>query len=376
MIIFTYYKKEKSMGLHKILFLIYFFCTLNVTVNAQSNLILNGGLEEWRTGGLNEKPKYWYSSGYNFGKSNQAHSGKFSIQLFATEQTLTSIDQSYNYNYISIEPGATYRLKYWYKGTLKKANCFSVVTWYKGNTTHESTKKKDMVTDASPTEWKQKTIDFVAPQGVDKAGFSFKMKEETSDANNYLLIDDVDFRKIKSGTTSEEVPMPNEIKASAEQREVFISWHPIQIDGVKYNILLNDRIVATINSTNYILQKLQPNTTYTIGVQTIKSDGKKSKIAKKSILTEPIMVKRDDENRIPYVYKIKGFGDTPRTIELFFNDLYDTNAKIAYTLDGNPYIPIDGYKLVFNKSGKHLFVINITESDGKDWTLEYNLNVK
>ena len=122
MIIFTYYKKEKSMGLHKILFLISFFCTLNVTVNAQSNLILNGGLEEWRTGGLSEKPKYWYSSGYNFGKSTQAHSGNFSIKLFATEQTLTSIDQSYNYNYISIEPGATYRLKYLYKGTLKKEN--------------------------------------------------------------------------------------------------------------------------------------------------------------------------------------------------------------------------------------------------------------
>lgn len=235
---------------------------------------------------------------------------------------------------------------------------------------------KDMVTDASPTEWKQKTIDFVAPQGVDCAGFCFEMKEENSDANNYLLIDDVVFKKIKSSTITEDVPMPYDVKVSAQQHEIFMSWHPVQGSGIKYNILLNGKQVSTISTTDYILQKMQPNTPYEIGVQTIMPDGKKSKVAKKNITTESIIPGREDENRIPYIYQIKNYGDCPRNIELFFNDLYDVNAQIKYTLDGIPFVPVDGYKLVFNKTGKHILVVDIIESDGKAWTLEYNLNVK
>jgi hypothetical protein len=121
---------------------------------------------------------------------------------------------------------------------------------------------------------------------------------------------------------------------------------------------------------------MQPNTPYEIGVQTIMPDGKKSKVAKKNITTESIIPGREDENRIPYIYQIKNYGDCPRNIELFFNDLYDVNAQIKYTLDGIPFVPVDGYKLVFNKTGKHILVVDIIESDGKAWTLEYNLNVK
>ena len=235
---------------------------------------------------------------------------------------------------------------------------------------------RDRVTDASPTEWKQKTIDFVAPQGVDCAGFCFEMKEESIDANNYLLIDDVAFEKIKNGTVTNDVPMPYDVMVSAQQREIFISWHPVQGSGVKYKVLLNGKRVSTISNTDYVLQKLQPNTTYEIGVQTIMANGKKSKVAKKNITTELMMTSREDENRIPYIYQIKDYGDCPRSIDLFFNDLYDVNAQIKYTLDGIPVAPVDGYKLVFNKTGKHILVVDIIESDGKAWTLEYNLNVK
>lgn len=367
------------MNLYKLLLLAFLCCTLDVTAQTHPNLILNGGFEEWRTAGIYEKPVCWYFSVGSIEKSNQSHGGSHAVKLVAIPHTLSITDRVNNYYYMNIEGGATYRLTYWYKGTLQRANCVSTVIWCKEKRKVKTTAKRtsrDMVTDASPTEWKQKTIDFVAPQGVDCAGFYFEMKEENSDANNYLLIDDVVFKKIKSSTITEDVPMPYDVKVSAQQREIFMSWHPVQGSGIKYNILLNGRQVSTITTTDYILQKLQPNTTYEIGVQTIMPDGKKSKVAKKNITTELMMTGREDENRIPYIYQIKNYGDCPRSIELFFNDLYDVNAQIKYTLDGIPFVPVDGYKLDFNKTGKHILVVDIIESDGKAWTLEYNLNVK
>lgn len=367
------------MNLYKLLLLAFLWCTLDVTAQTHPNLILNGGFEEWRTAGIYEKPMCWSFSGGNIEKSNQAHGGSHAVKLVAIPHTLSISARAYNYYYMNIEGGATYRLTYWYKGTLQHPNCVSTVIWGKEKRKVKTDAKKaskDMVTDASPTEWKQKTIDFVAPQGVDCAGFCFEMKEENSDAYNYLLIDDVVFKKIKSSTITEDVPMPYDVKVSPQQHEIFMSWHPVQGSGIKYNILLNGKQVSTISTTDYILQKLQPNTNYEIGVQTIMPDGKKSKVAKKNITTESIIPGREDENRIPYIYQIKNYGDCPRNIELFFNDLYDVNAQIKYTLDGIPFVPVDGYKLVFNKTGKHILVVDIIESDGKAWTLEYNLNVK
>lgn len=366
------------MNLYKLLLLAFLWCTLDVTAQTPPNLILNGGFEEWRTAGIYEKPMYWFSEG-NIENSNQAHGGSHAVKLVAIPHTLSISDRAYNYYYMNIEGGATYRLTYWYKGTLQRPNCVSTVIWGKEKRKVKTDAKKaskDMVTDASPTEWKQKTIDFVAPQGVDCAGFCFEMKEENSDAYNYLLIDDVVFKKIKSSTITEDVPMPYDVKVSAQQHEIFMSWHPVQGSGIKYNILLNGKQVSTISTTDYILQKMQPSTPYEIGVQTIMPDGKKSKVAKKNITTKSIITGREDENRIPYIYQIKNYGDCPRNIELFFNDLYDVNAQIKYTLDGIPFVPVDGYKLVFNKTGKHILVVDIIESDGKAWTLEYNLNVK
>lgn len=346
-----------------------------------TNLIINGGFEQWQMGGLYEKPKNWYFSVPSIEKSKHAHTGNFSIKLVPVPHTITAKDANSNYYYMPIEQGATYQLSFWYKGTLTMPNCITNVTWCKGERKISTTSKKttaDMITDADNNQWKQKNITFVAPRGINRAGFNFEMKEVYVDKFNYLLIDDVVFTKIKdnNNTDTKKVPMPQALQTNPQQREVFLAWHPVQEKNAKYNILLNGKTIDTTSNPSYILQKLKPATTYQIGVQTILPNGKTSDVLTKRVTTVYIVAHKDDADRIPYLYQLKKFGDCPRTVFLFIKDLYDDNAKITYTLNGKPFTPIDGYKLVFNKTGKHILIVDITESDGKAWNLEYNLNVR
>lgn len=367
------------MKLYKLLLSTLALWALSSVAQTNSNLLLNPGFEEWRTGGLYEKPRNWYFSVGSIEKSTQAHGGNYAIKFVPIPHTITAMDASSNYFYMPVEQGATYRLTYWYKGSLTQPNCIATVTWCKDEHKLSTTSKRttaDMVTDAVDNQWKQKTLDFVAPRGANRAGFNFEMKEATADKYHSLLVDDVTFVKIKDGTTTEKVPMPSGLQTSAQQREIFLSWHPVQGTGIQYKVLLNGQTIATTDAPSYILQKLQPATSYTVGVQTVMPNSHVSDVAKKDVRTLFIVPGREDADRIPYVYQLSKFGDCPQTIFLFLKDLYDDQATITYTLDGKPFTPIDGYKLVFDKTGIHILMVDITERDGKSWNLEYNLNVR
>ncbi len=126
------------MNLYKLLLLAFLWCTLDVTAQTPPNLILNGGFEEWRAAGIYEKPMCWYFSVGSIEKSNQSHGGSHAVKLVAISHTLSISDRAYNYYYMNIEGGATYRLTYWYKDTvlisnkkeLRKINCRHFVFLY------------------------------------------------------------------------------------------------------------------------------------------------------------------------------------------------------------------------------------------------------
>lgn len=367
------------MRLYILLLSVLTLWSVNGRGQTNSNLILNGGFEEWRTGGLYEKPRNWYFSVGSIEKSEQAHTGKYSIKLVPIPHTITAMDANSDYFYMPVEQGATYRLSYWYKGSLTQPNCISTMTWCKDARQIRTTSKKttaDMVTDAEESKWKYKSIEFIAPHGANRAGFNFEMKEVNADKYHHLLIDDVVLTKIKGGENTEKIAMPSNIQGTAQQRELFLSWQPVQGKEIKYRVFVNDKLVATTDQPSYIIQKLQPATSYNIGVQTLMPNGHVSDIVKKELRTNFITTSRDDADRVPYLYQLKGYGDCPQVVFLFYKDLYDDNAKITYMLDGKEFTPIDGYKLVFSSLGKHSLIVDITEGDGKSWNLEYNLNVR
>ena len=67
-------------------------------------------------------------------------------------------------------------------------------------------------------------------------------------------------------------------------------------------------------------------------------------------------------------------GTCPRALPLFWKELADANAKITYWVDDKQQEPTDG-QLLFTKSGEHFLHILVVESDGREWELDYQLNV-
>ena len=177
-----------------------------------------------------------------------------------------------------------------------------------------------------------------------------------------------------AGNTDDRLAPPENLKAKTQQRELELSWLPTAEPEVSYEVKVNGKVTGTTTGTNFVVTQLAPGTSYNIEVVTLKNNTRSAKAATLNTATEALTHAVNDENRIPYLYKVRENGTCPRALPLFWKELADANAKITYWVDDQQQEPTDG-RLLFPKSGEHFLHILIVESDGREWELDYQLNV-
>ena len=197
---------------------------------------------------------------------------------------------------------------------------------------------------------------------------------EANEKGGFIVIDDIEMVQTSAGNTDNRLAPPENLKAKTQQRELELSWLPTAEEQVSYEVKVNGKVTGTTTGTNFVVTQLAPGTSYNIEVVTLKNNTRSAKAATLSTATEALTHAVNDENRIPYLYKVRENGTCPRVLPLFWKELADANAKITYWVDDQQQEPTDG-RLLFTKSGEHFLHILVVESDGREWELDYQLNV-
>ena len=153
-----------------------------------------------------------------------------------------------------------------------------------------------------------------------------------------------------------------------------LSWNAITEKDAGYRIIMNGKELAVTKATSYVAEHLQPGTSYTFSVQSVKGADTSNPSKPITQQTQRMNMGVDEEGRIPYLYTIREVGTCPRTLRLYYHDLADPNAKITYRIDGKPVTPTDG-NIVFPDKGMHFLQIEIEETPDRKWEIEYKLNV-
>ena len=324
-----------------------------------------------------QKPLYWYiNSSLGFSRVKDAHGGVFALKLYPNGGSFYSRDNDFNTNHILINADGEYRLTYWYKGQAKNPNIVVTVDWYKGyKTIRKETRDNDKASGFSNT-WQQKTITFKAPSGVDRAGIGFYLEYDykSAESDGYILIDDISFVQTKEGKPTVTLEAPSNVVVRPQQREMELSWNAITEKDAGYRIIMNGKELAVTKATSYVAEHLQPGTSYTFSVQSVKGADTSNPSKPITQQTQRMNMGVDEEGRIPYLYTIREVGTCPRTLRLYYHDLADPNAKITYRIDGKPVTPTDG-NIVFPDKGMHFLQIEIEETPDRKWEIEYKLNV-
>ena len=379
---------------------LFLFCLLSFSYTAKGQigheLIPNGGFEEYppetkQPGDEEEedegkapdyydpylKPKYWYfNSSLAYSRTKDAHDGTYAIKLYPNGGSFFSRDKDFNPYHIVVEPGAEYQLTYWYKGSLKRPNITVTVDWYRDLTSiKRDSREKDKVR-TSAVQWQKKTMTFKAPAGVNRAGVGLYIENdyESAESGGFVLIDDISFKMTKEGTGTAALEAPSNLTAHPQQREMELSWRPVADTDVQYQVLVDGQPVATTKAVSFIVEGLEPGSSHRFSVKSVKGAEQSKPSDAVTQQTQSMNMGVEEEGRIPYLYWVKEAGTCPRSLPLYYHDLADPNAAIAYQVDGTPVTPVDG-KIVFATKGQHILQIEIVETPGRKWEIEYKLMV-
>lgn len=379
---------------------LFLFCLLSFSYTAKGQvgqeLILNGGFEDYppetKQPSDDEeedeeqdpnyydpylKPRYWYfNSSLAYSRTKDAHNGTYAIKLYPNGGSFFSRDKEFNPYHIVVEPGAEYQLTYWYKGSLKRPNITVTVDWYRDLTSiKKDTREKEKVRKFT-NQWQMMTITVKAPAGVNRAGVGLYIENdyESAESGGFVLIDDISFKMTKKGTVTPTLEAPSNLVVRPQQREVELSWKPVADADVRYQVLKNGQVIATTTSTSFVVEALEPGSSYQFSVKTVKGSEQSKPTDPITEQTQRMNMGVEEEGRIPYLYKVSEAGTCPRSLPLYYHDLANPNATITYQVDGTPVTPVDG-KIVFPSKGQHLLQIEIVETPERKWEIEYKLMV-
>lgn len=325
------------------------------------------------------KPQFWYvNATLNATRTTDAHSGRYALKVYPNGASLFSRDSEFYPEHLHVKGGATYTLSYWYKGENAKPNVEATLTWMKGAQRISQDVRntaKDLASNISAT-WQKKTITFVAPPQATRAGLSLFVRydNDAQAVRGHILIDDVRLVMIADAPSDNALQPPTQLRAQSQQREVHLSWWPVQQADARYEVRVNGEVKATVHVPNYVVEDLMPDTRYNISVTTLLGDERSVESAQVSATTQRLERAIDDENRIPQLYTLRDDGTCPRVLRLYWRDLADPNAAITYEIDGEVAQP-DGKFLIFPTKGEHTLRIRVEESGERLWTLEYFLVV-
>lgn len=329
--------------------------------------------------GSSLKLQFWYVNGTLYPqRTNDAHSGKYAIIFYPNGGSFFSRDADFNPYHLRVKGGATYRLTYWYKGQKMKNNVITTIDWLRGGTKLKKDERKataDLATNISET-WQKKEIIFEAPRNADHAGVGFYLNDdaETQAAGGFIQMDDISLVMIAEPAEIIKLLPPTDLKAKAQQREILLSWSPVEQAKAQYEVSVNGELKTTTSEVKCLLTHLEPNTNYTITIATRLGEERSEKTAQLAVKTEQLDRGVNDKTRIPHLYMIRENGTCPRRLPLYWRDLAENAAKITYEIDDQAVQP-DGDFLIFSSAGNHVLRIVVVETPEREWTLEYVLQV-
>ena len=394
--------------------LLFFLCGFSLSSFAQlgQNILPNGGFEDYGTTppkvastraeesadddsddsdddsaednrleflGTSLKLQFWFINGTLYPqRTKDAHGGKYAIRFYPNGGSFFSRDADFNASHLRVKGGATYRLTYWYKGQKMKNNVVTTIDWFRGGTKLKKDERKaaaDLATNISET-WQKKEIIFEAPRQADHAGvgFNLELDDEAQTTGGYIQMDDISLVMIAEPAEIIKLLPPTDLKAKAQQREIFLSWSPVEQAKAQYEVSVNGEVKTTTSETKCLLTHLEPNTNYTITIATRLGEERSEKTAQLAVKTEQLDRGVNDNTRIPHLYMIRENGTCPRRLPLYWRDLAETSAQITYEIDDQAVQP-DGDFLVFSSAGNHVLRIVVVETPEREWTLEYVLQV-
>lgn len=170
-----------------------------IAVNAQTNLVTNGGFETW-TAGVPENFAPVASPSINNFLTQEAtikHSGSFS----AAHQSQSSAQYLEGSQLITVIPGHTYTLSYWYFDNSDTAKTRIWSSWLPADNTTALTDDVNVLRVDTPEsysvnsdQWVQKTLNLTAPAAAGRFRFQVRTYREATGADGgYVYYDDFSF---------------------------------------------------------------------------------------------------------------------------------------------------------------------------------------
>ncbi len=352
----------------KIILLVSFFAFIMVSAQ-NTNLIENGGFEDAYTDNMGrDKFRGWLFDNGLHQRKVAGHQGN-GVKMYNTGSFSTY--KSRDYKTISVQGKAEYTLSFWYKGE-KSKEIEPHIDWYKKNGQKLSVENISRRSSSS-SYWEEQKYVFKAPAGAVNAKLWFSVYGWSGS----VTIDDISL--IKTAEPVSNLEPPTGFRITSYQREMQISWsdefdeNGDKIENTQWEIVVNGE-TKTINKPYYFLTNLEPNTSYNIKVRTIIGN-EMSDFTEKNQRTRSFLYGKDNEFRVPHLRTLGTYGTCSKTIDLFYNDLYNANAEIKYFIDDKLVQP-NGYKLEFQKTGNQILKIQIKEAKGYEWDIIYKLDVK
>lgn len=347
--------------------IIFSFSLLTLFVEAQQNLITNGGFENGTSG--------WSLEFATWAKRvTDAKNGRYALEVYGGSRFSAKTAES-NFNPIAVEENTEYTFSYWHKGEFKNygkdvENIFIEFTWYKGDKKIKTETMNKHTTTSAKDKWQKKEFKVSVPSGIDRAGLTIRI-----DRNDISKVKIDDISMVFSQKLEEKISAPTNFKYNNFQREVELFWDKENIEGLQWEVVVDNQNPILVKENQYIITQLKPQSNHSAKVRAIKNGEKSDYTSILYFSTNDFKNSKDDINRIPHLRTIANDKSSSKNLRLFYNDLYDLNAKITYFIDGVETQP-QGDTLVFPKLGRQSLKVLIQESEDLQWELTYDITVK
>lgn len=339
------------------------FLIVGLVAQAQSNLVPNGGFER----GSSSKPDNWYfPNGFAYQRSSDAHSGSYAAKIYANSGTFY-LHQEGEINAIDVEANAQYVLSYWYKGDVSDRNMELYVSWYDG----DSRIKREALGKVSFTsQWQKREVTLTVPTGINKMGIAFYV----SQSNGFISIDDISLVYQGNGGGG-NVSVPTGVSTREYQREIEVRWDKEADRQLQWEVFVNDQSVGKTQTNRFLVTDLEPQKSYRIKVRALRGSDVSDFSKEINAITNDMRRSQNDMERVPHLRTLNIDGEVSQTIDLYYNDLANKNAKIQYFINSKQVFPANN-QLTFPKKGKQTLKIIIEEAPNMKWELDYYLDVK
>lgn len=169
-----------------------------VTSNAQENLIINGGFENWTA----ENPENFTevtggSNIYNDLLVKETTIVKSGTNSCRQESKAQGSTQYLEYStLIPVQGGHSYTISYWYLDNAEDASTRLWSTWRNGNTNLPTAQQAEIQEDEFSTnspEWVQKTVTVTAPAEATNIRYQIRTYHVEGNFGGYIYFDDLSF---------------------------------------------------------------------------------------------------------------------------------------------------------------------------------------